>query len=400
MKFPIWPGGNGSGDAEIPGIVPENDPALAPSDGNNRKYNRPSARYDSEDWGLGWSDGRLGQPPDTEADLLVARAAVEREEELRKTRTQRAAAQAKALALKNRLDLLADEIEHLRPHHRRLSDRRQRHSSESSLPLASMYLAFGALLFLADVPLSLTLVADGFDIPTWYTIPGTDKTVYVSGIFSEPRLVLYYLWEAMLLALGIALIGIIVKFFVDAVILRDEEEDPPRNRWVVGGITAAFLLFVACTLSLGQFRAGIRAATATKPPVPYETLTFILLTLTFPIAGGFCFSAGWRRLERAKHYYLTSLRLRRLERRQQRAFADYGDASESVANFDQIIGVAGDGLAVSRANLKKNVYLHGYYRGLNVPETRDADESLYGFCEKTLSRMLARKVRRNLLDIK
>ena len=264
MKFPIWPGGNGNGGAEIPGYMLENYPGLGPSDGNNGKYNRPSALYDSDEWSLGWSDGRLGESPNTEADLLASKAAFEREEELRKTRTQRATTQGRALALKNRLDLLANKIDHLRPHYRHLSDRRQRHSSESSLPLAVIYIAFGTLLFLADVPLSLTLVADGFHIPTWYTIPGTDKTVFVSNIFSEPLLVLYYLWEAVLLALGIALIGIIVKFFVDAVILRDEEEDPPRNRWVVGGITAAFLLFVVCTLCLGYFRAEIKDTTGRR----------------------------------------------------------------------------------------------------------------------------------------
>jgi hypothetical protein len=410
MKYRIWSNGdsngNGNGhssshvegDFEFPGVLLETDPDVGASDGNNGKYHRPAARYDSGDWNVGWTDGRLGHSSDPTEKLILADAVAKRQGELRKARIEQATAQAKVLAFQNHLESLNERLKDLRTYYGILSQRRSLHSSESSLPLGLMYFVFGIFLFLADVPLSLTLVAEGFRIPIKYKIPELGRTVYISEIFSDPLLVLKHLWEAVLLALGIALIGIIVKFFVDAVVLRDDD-DPPLSKRATVGLSLAFILFFVCTLCLGQFRAAVRAAQPNAQPVTYENLAFILLTLTFPIAGGLCFSAGWRRLERAKTYYLTSRRLARLEKQQRQVFSDFSGASESVKVLEETLGAGGDGLAISQAELKKNVYLHGYFRGRNVPETRDAGETLYSLCEKTLNRVLARKVRRNLQDI-
>lgn len=395
MKFPTWTNGNGS--FEAPRIVLEDDLNVGPSDGNNGKYRRPAARYDSREWDAGWTDGRAALRTDAHEQFLVSQAEYERHQEIRKARSERATARAAAQAFNNRLSLIEAELEPLRTYYKQLLERRHRYSSEASVPLGAMYLFFGTFLFLADVPLSV-LVAEGLRIPTRARIPGTTRTVLLSQIFTDTWLVLEYLWEGVLLALGIALLGIIVKFFVDAVIFRDEDE-PPLTIKATAGISAAFALFLICTWFLGALRADVSAGQPGVRPVSSEGWAFLLLTLTLPIAGGFCFSAGMRKLERAKSYYFTSARIWRLERRQRRAFEKYSQLSEQVSLLDATLGAEGDGLAVSRASLKKNLYRYGYARGRSVPETRDANETLYAFCKKTLDRMVASKAVRRLQDI-
>jgi len=394
--FP-WQANGSNGGARLPHILLEDNPEVGPSDGSNRKYHRPPAHYDDPAWHLGWTDGRLGQPQDPDAEVLRAQAAVDRQEEIRKVRSQLATAQAHLEPLKTRLKEARDKLNYAQSYYLGLWERRNKNVSWSSLPLALTYLVFGLLLFLADVPLSMTLVADGFKIPTSKLLPD-GRRVDVDMIFSDTWLVLNTLWQPLSLALGIALMGIVVKFVVDTLVFHDDDDDPPLTKKRVIGVTVPFLLFFAATLSLGLFRTEIMKNVHKHTQIGEWTfmLTFIFLTLVFPIAGGLCFSAGWRRLERAKHYYSTLLRLRWLERQYRKVDAARSQWAERVNELEQLLEPDGVLLADSVAELRRSLYLHGYQRGQSVPETLDAGETLYGLCDRTLKRVLAKKVRHKL----
>lgn len=390
-------GTNGTnGYHRSPEIVLELTPDVGPSDGNNGKYHRPPAQYDDPAWHLGWTDGRVGQPVETHEEVLLAQAKVDWQSELRKTRGELAGARARTEALAKKLEVSKEMLGLVRDSYLALFKKRNENSSGSSLLLATLYLGFGLVLFLADVPLSLSMVARGFKIPIAKNDIFTNQRVEVGMILADPWMVMRNLWDAVFLALGIAFMGIIVKFFVDEFILR-EADDPPWRWGKRVGILAAFGLFVASTVYLGLYRSEIfKQISSNHQSAPSETVTFILLTLTFPIAGGLCFSAGWRRLERAKHYLLTLLRLELLQWRHSSLTAKHSQSLEQVRSLEYALEHEGDALAVSRADLRRNIYRHGYNRGRNVPETLDAAETLYDRCERTLTRVLARKVQEKL----
>jgi hypothetical protein len=388
--FPFHPNGN-NGAPEFPDILLEEGQELDPSDGNNKKYHRPPARYDDRVWTLGWTDGRLGQPEGTNAEVLLAQARVDRQREIRRVRDRMAEAQAKVEALKARSGLLQDKLEHVRTYYWDLWKQRNGDSSGASLPLGLMYLFFGLLLFLADVPLSVKLVAEGLGISKRVQDPNTKQWVNVGSIFIKPLPVLQNLWDCLFLALGIALMGILVKFFVDTILFRKDDAPPLIKNPSFYLFSAAFLLFVVATIFLGLFRAEVNGSTTR-----YGELTFISLTLVLPLAGGICFSAGWRRVERAKHYYFTLLRLQWLEWRHGWMTSACSENAQQVDSLRQILDHGADDLANSVADLRRNLYLHGYRRGQNVPETLDAGSTLYGFCERTLKRALARRIRNKL----
>ncbi len=399
MKL-FTPEKNGTnGSSKLPGVLLEENPEIGPSDGNNKKYHRPPAHYDDSAWHLGWTDGRLGQPEEINSEVLLAQARVDRQEEIRKVRDEIAAARAGVEALKSRIDLAKAKLDYIQSHYEDLFKQRNDNSSGYSLVLAVVYVVTGVALFLADMPLSLQLVADGFKIPKWVRLSNGTR-LEVSAFFRDPWGVFSNLAEPLFLALGIALMGIIVKFFVDAVVLRDDEDPAPPRRTIVG-VSAAFVLFVCSTVVLGFFRAeAFRASAVAGGPnastLSYETATFIMLTLVFPIAGGLCFSAGWKRFERAKHYYFTLMRLRRIETLYGNLVAECSSQAALLAARQQMLESDGGELASSMADLRRNLYRHGYYRGRGVPETLDADTTLHGFCQRTLKRVLARKIRHKL----
>lgn len=392
--FPFHPNGN-NGAPEFPDILLEEGQELDPSDGSDKKYHSPPARYDDRVWTLGWTDGRLGQPEEINAELLRAQADVNQQKEIRKVRSQIAGAQAKVEMFKARLGHIQKKLDDVQSYYLELWKRRNKNITGASLPLALMYLVFGLMLFLADVPLSLQLVAAGFKIPSWKNL-ATGERVDVDAIFSDTWFVLNNLWEPLFLALGIALMGIIVKLFLDTVIFHSEEEDPPLTRKRNVGMIVALLLFLVATLSLGFFRAEAMKIAHSGKILDYEQATFIFLTLALPIAGGLCFSVGWRRLERAKNYYFTLLRLRWLEWRFERATLAFSEQAQLVRSLTPIL--EGDAIELAKAEtaLRKSLYLHGYQRGQNVPETLVEGATLYGVCERALKRVLARKVRHKL----
>jgi hypothetical protein len=423
----------------------ENAPGIGRSDGSttSEPYARPPASYKEYLWQLGWTDGRLGQPSEVNESVLDSQAKLDWLEEIALTERQIARAEANTTYLKGCYSRLQERLDQLQVLYNQLWTDIHQRARDHSFLLATIYLSVAALLMFADIPLSLTLVARGFDMKTEIEDPNTREIVSVKDLFTSPYLTVTHLWEPLLMAIGIALSGVFVKYFMDEILFREDSQEDDRKFYKRRGfwrtivLSALFIGFIWTIIVLGYFRADIQrqeklSALRTQITIDgtnrnltqadidqsfenakkdllekdkWAEWAFISLTLLFPIVGGVCFSAGWRRLEKTSpylgpklKYYNTKYALWRMERRHDKVYQQFTSAEEEVKALraklerERTIYRKEDLLA----ELKKNVYRHGYERGQAVPETIDAGLSLYERCQKALHKMVAKDVRASI----
>jgi flagellin-specific chaperone FliS len=89
-------------------------------------------------------------------------------------------------------------------------------------------------------------------------------------------------------------------------------------------------------------------------------------------------------------------RLWLLEKKHSRSVSKLNKATELLKYLELKLEREGEGqdLATSLAELRRNLYRHGYYRGKKVPETLDADDKLYVRCERAYNRILGSRLRK------
>ncbi|MBN1347928.1 hypothetical protein JXJ21_00830 [candidate division KSB1 bacterium] len=126
--------------------------------------------------------------------------------------------------------------------------------------------------------------------------------------------------------------------------------------------------------------------------------TFVFLTLMFPLVGGICFSAGWRRLENVKQYRNAKKTHKRIKKDYESKYLKLQQEQTELASLDLKLKRERDDYAHenSLADYWVNLYRHGYLRGKNVPETLEAGETLYERCEKSVAKLFSRKLRDKL----
>lgn len=416
-----------------------------PSDGNNRKYRKPPYEYVDVEWHLGWTDGRCGQPASLNKEIVEARVRADAAEALQSTRATMASKETKIAGLRDLLEKRKQRLTSKEDFYNKLSEKRNRNYLEFSRPLGYLYLIFAILLFLADIPLSLKLVASGFQVPVESDLPvgvtpiGSSAKLLIDHLIFHPWYVFGTFWESLALAAGIAFVGIIVKYYVDLIILRDSEA--PRPRWyAIVALTLILLGFVATTYLLGNFRAeqqwqAVRSQIETSVKAENEankifnasnpkstarrifneneisgevtkrfterqalsgsnwlTQTFIALTLLLPVVGGVCFSASGSKLRNAKQYWFALLDYKKLEIESDRLSLslkkEEGDLQGLREKLKEIT-IDPDRLKCL-TDLKFGLYLHGYARGRTAPETLEEGASLYERCEKAVTKLLAK----------
>jgi len=423
MSFGINNGNNGHG--LLPPIRFEDLAVNDMSDSSNRRYHKPPSEYEDQIWHLGWTDGRHGQPAADNVAIIRARAkllwqerAADADAEIGATRAQVRSLEGSLSRLRERLDLIADD-------YLKLLRERSDNPQSYSFSLSIIYTLAAVLLLLADLPLSLKLVAMGYGVTT------KSDSGSVDDLFKDPWYVISEYWEAILLAVGVALAGILIKYLLDSLVYRDEQKTPSRVfSFALLGILA---LFLGTTIYLGIFRADVQrrkniseltqqlndlqqqpdAKTNQKVIEAIDelnddlnrersesawsvrTVSFIALTLLFPIAGGICFSVGWRKL-------VKRLRFRSVARALKKVEQIYG---AEALRYEQVRGTLESQEAKRRrendayargddyAEMLVSLYKHGYARGRNVPETIDAGAGLYIRCEKAVAKLLAGRLR-------
>jgi hypothetical protein len=413
-------------------IQPEDFASKDPSDGSNKEYRKVPYEYVDPVWQIGWTDGRYGQSEKINENVLRVEgklqwiARLESAEAKIAQSSGHVAAQASAKAwLQPKLDAVSASFQ-------KLNEQRQEHYQEFSRKLGVFYAFFAVLLLAADIPLSLRLVASGIGVTTWFREAGQKFTP--DDMFLNPR-VFTHLWEAILLALGIAALGIFVKFYLDTIVFRDNRKNP--HSWLaVILMTLTLFLLVGSIGILGMYRAeqqqeqfrqkiadditqkhlqkihdGVEkqlpadlskeiddAVKAAPQASRWQSGTFIALTLLLPIIAGFCFSTSGRKLRNASQYKATAAALKQLEEQSQKITEQLCEAEENLQFQKERLAreKTDPEIRDSLADLPRLVYLHGYERGRNVPETLEEGATLYERCRKSVEKQLAKKARTRL----
>jgi hypothetical protein len=428
---PLW-------DGKFPSIATSADsgePALRP----------PTAKYDEKLWAVGWTDGATGQPPHHGIALIQAHDAERNRELARRLSEVTALAAANADAASKRIERRTEDLKQTRAELTELEQRRRKDPHEFSFSTGIFYVFIAAILLLSDMPLSLSLVAEGFNLPVKYELD-SGETILLGQIFSPQwRDVLRYLWQPIILAVGIACLGIFFKIVTDY-FLSSVEEAPSDPRFTIAFkwvrrvfFVLAFALMLGGLWNVGTLRSRQQAlnaaverrpATQSRTRVAEDAVTrdarlkqeqadkaiydreesvraeavdlwtnrsFIALAITLPLIGGICFSVGAKRVQRFLQLWTARVRCAwqgvgidrdRKNQAVQKSSAEF--LTQELKRLDS------DGHEIDVTALR--VYLHGYSRGYAMPQKLEPNRSLYEHCKAILQRWIATGVQDMTID--
>jgi hypothetical protein len=425
-------------------------PAVDPSDANNKKYRKPPFEYTTEEWHLGWTDGRCGELADLNGKIPEGDVRRELEVELKTTEEKIAECGTGIPAFEQLVERKRIRFNRAEELFNDLTTRRNANYIDFSKPLGYLYFIFAVCLFAADIPLSLKLVASGFQVPVEADMPsdvpkiGSASKLLIDHLLFHPWYVIGTFWEPMTLAAGIALVGIIVKYYLDVVILPRRGAERPH--WIVIIVLTIILFgFVGTLYSLGHFRAEQqqqavrreiedklraedlenRTFNQSRPNTPrpvydehaiaqevenrykakagvtasqYLIQTFIALTLLLPIIGGVCFSASGAKLRNANQYKVAKSEYAECESEFDRASLLLQKENGRLKGLETlkartIRALETDSEVAWRVSLKRDLYSHGYARGQLAAETLEEGATLYARCEKVVEKLLAKRAR-------
>lgn len=430
---------------KTPISIEEELPAVkSPSDGNNLRFRRNPFQIKSSDWDLGWTDGRYGQPSSTRLDILNSEASLQIAAALAEGERERAANEAKSHSLDLYIGYLNGRSTKLHDLYTKIWEKRANNRQEYSQPLAFLYLVFTLGLFIADIPLTVKLVASGFGLG-----PSEDFTASQTAtvdMFENRKALLQFAidyWAIGMLALGLLLLGVFIKLFLDKVILCEPEErigNESTHKHTKIFFYVVLALYLATFILLGTYReeqltikrkldviaqvdnelASRMRMLREKPDSEVKkTLVdarlqelndsksnkaapvFILLTLLFPIVGGICFSLGTRRLYNARLYKEVKKEFASTREELQRAIGVKKQLDDTLKIQREELEQMKENDELKRMiDIRRNIYLHGYERGSRMRQTLNEGESLYERCESLVLTKLAEKSRASLWEQK
>ena len=230
-----------------------------------------------------------------------------------------------------------ETFQNQKEYHDLLDKEYKKDTAKFSLALGIVYLLIAFILILSDIPLALKLTQQGFDLDM-------DANHPVQALFQRPWEVFQGNWEVFLLAIGIALCSVFVKIYYDEFISRpvdkvvDElkrwrglESEEDRNdalklrkrRYRIKTALLVFSMLSIALLGIFRFQTVIqiekekRAIQSVSSNMEFDflsegetptaesalpeasmgyhvtsLLTFIFITLLFPMIGGVCASLG------------------------------------------------------------------------------------------------------------
>lgn len=369
--------------------------AVAGAERDAAPYPGAVLQFDPSHWKRGWVDGCLGQLLPTGESIIRARLQQEAEAKAETLRSRLSAVRVELGAWRDRLGYLDRVCRSLQERYEGVAERRDLRRQDFSLPLGLLMLMAAAILFLSDIPLTLQLVADGFDLPTSVPHPEFERDVHVYEIFSEPLVVVRLLWESLALALGLAGAGMFYKIFLDRWVMGE----PRRSRRLAVVLCGVALLFVGTTIMVGMFRSERQAAILANSPAATPTGvavgTFIALTLLLPLVGGICFFDGWERVTNWWQYAGARFARWRAERATKAGLRRVGRLGRQAAVLDASLTSLVDQFA-RMVEAALGVYRHGYLRGAMTPDLVDTSTGWYERCSRILARRIGGEERRRI----
>lgn len=392
-------------------------PSIAKSAGSGELGGpRPTATYDEKLWYVGWTDGATGQQPDEGVKLIQAHDADRNHRLAFELNRRKTRAESRATACQQRIERTSLDLEQTRGELADLETRRRRDPQEFSIVTGALYVLIALILILSDMPLSLSLVAEGFDMPVSYQMEDSDETILLGDIFSEHWAgVIQHLWQPIILAIGIACLGIFFKIVTDYFLSSIEAApEDPRFALLFKSLrrtffVLAFALMLGGLWSVGRLRASQQSLLATQDESLRATPTdaevakereqrrvvdlwtnrsFIALAITLPLIGGICFSVGWKRIQRFGQLWMARVlsiwRGWRIDRLREK----HGiSASEATFLGQQIERATTREASVDPTAL--SIYMHGYWRGFTMPQKLEPHRSLYVHCKDVLQQWIA-----------
>lgn len=314
----------------------------------------------------------------------------------------------------------------------------RRDSRKFSLFLGILYIVISLSLILADIPLALKLTQQGFDLDM-------DKENTVQMLFENPWEVFTGNWEVFILAIGIALCAIFIKIYYDEFIgtpvdkvvtelknlndVESEEEKKAakiikRRRFRAKTGLLCFSLATIILLGIFRFQTVQRIdrehriastslsnnsftfledenATAANLELPEQSffemgvnlLTFIFITLLFPIIGGICASLGLNHL----HNRRILKRSRKLLSQSQTLFnkskADLVSSEKEFIKWNNRQTWCKQEKFVNQiSDFLYKCYLHGYETGYLSPEKAHGRGDIYSQAEELRRKKISRKI--------
>lgn len=405
-RFPNWLGLRRGSSAEPtrppssrwPTVHPLEETAPAKSDGSDGKHLNPEGHTNSE-WRMGWTDGRGAQSTDAYLRVLHARSGfeqLERSEELRRAAVD---AEAKMRIARARLDELNVDVEHCESEFDERSRERRQNLSAYAGGLGWFYIVTGVFLLAADVPLSLlvsrALGLKGGDEDGGLSIRNLADVVANPVAF----------WEPISVAIGLAALGIVFKMAADYFNhAHDRAKGTLRRGLGVAVFAVVIVLLIVTFVYVGRIRGMTHAVDLkTSPPdmvaawrsqiPPTGMVVFTLMALSFAVAGAVCFSTGANRTMNARRFRMLGRERGRLRERRQAALTDFEMFKAKAEALRAQLSTAVDASALT-VELRTSLYLHGYARGLAVPDTALDAASLFERARKYRDRLIATAVQR------
>ncbi len=280
-----------------------------------------------------------------------------------------------------------------------------------SMLLFFLYLFFSVALIIADIPLAVTLIQQGFDLPM---SPNAEENFawLFRGDFWK---IIATNWETMATALGISFCTIYIKIYYDEFIgtpyasklmtfrrfleenaIEDiditEREVKQEHKIKFIWKTVLFALTILIILLLAFFR--LETASAETKMTPFRAAAFIAITVLFPLIGGICLShalTNIQNLGRLRKARMNCIRSRIHLMQAVEAFTiikkrctDLDAADDRLGNEERMVKEYSDYLSA--------FYERGYAIGSMQPEKYTRGEDFYTKVLEWRNNAVSRKI--------
>ena len=358
--------------------------------------------YDDPEYRKGWTDGRVGAKSAHQREILELVAVRRRDAVLVNLQQKYEVTSAQQRTSQNRYSRARGDSDRIETAFNETEQHRRENPSQYSWLLGLVYCLVALILWIADLPLSL-LAADGLDIRTNYA--ALSDLSLVRANWTE-------LWEPLAFAIGIAALGLFFKFVADF-FFKPRFRSHPAFKILSATLVVGVVALVTWNLYyLAQLRAGVkglheaqrRAALSNAAPTDVEGLnqqmqqragiSFVLLTLTLPIIGGICASAGWSRLQNGWSRAALARARRRVRKALDEVVRQEQDASAAARTAFKELESVRDGSTASTVEAALGLYEDGFLRGFLVPETIHNGRRFHERVEFAVGRWLAIAQRR------
>lgn len=326
-----------------------------PSDGATGTWRQPTARFENPIWQLGFTDGRVGAPPKSIADLIgYLHTSI-------KGNATPPSPGSPATPGTTQKEREASHFEQISEERRSAELKYLRSPHLISSVLAAVELAFGSVLLIGDVGVNWSLLGNAFGLKQDLVM----RSFLCAGI--------------------VAVAGIAMPFFEEWVFVRKQE----RPRRVATLALLCLMIGMAVVVAMvrtdeirrdmqaqqrsEQVRSGTLPVAPTQskdePRAYLEGFAYGVLSMVFALSSGFFLSLGVHRLSEKRAFS----RLVQLA-------PETSSAQSATQTVLELPVRRWDIPAGDAIQLLGYVYLHGYERGKAVRWTLREGESLYDHC--------------------